>query len=110
MNNKEKKKIKVKIMEEIKSIKEKIITLIDESKPIEPENAIGRVSRMDAINNKSIVESRLIISKQRLSKLLFMKKKINDNNFGKCNLCNQVIPFERLLILPESSKCVKCSK
>ena len=33
------------------------------TKPISPENAIGRISRMDAINNKSVNEAALRNSK-----------------------------------------------
>ena len=48
-----KKRIKEEIQNTISSIKEyKSLT-----KPITPENAIGRVSRMDAINNKSVIEA-----------------------------------------------------
>ena len=52
------------------------------SKPIEPENAIGRVSRMDAINNKSIVEAALREAQHKLNQLETIEKKINDADFG----------------------------
>ena len=42
-----------KIEEEIKKVESQIIDYRELTKPISPENAIGRVSRMDAINNKS---------------------------------------------------------
>ena len=109
MEFEEKNKIKHKIEHEIKSLNNKIDLLVEQCRPIEPENSIGRVSRMDAINNKSVVESSLRLSKQRLSKLVIVKNKINDNDFGVCFNCKQKIPIERLLLLPESSKCVKCA-
>lgn len=34
-------------------------TLEDSCKPIAPDVAIGRISRMDAINNKSVMEASL---------------------------------------------------
>ena len=37
--------------------------------PVAPDDAIGRVSRMDAINNKSIVEAALRTAQEKLSKL-----------------------------------------
>ena len=51
-----------RIKEEIKCTQEKIDTYSNLCKPISPENAIGRVSRMDAINNKSVVEAALRVS------------------------------------------------
>jgi DnaK suppressor protein len=44
---------------EIKSTEKKIIEYSLLCQPIAPENSIGRVSRMDAINNKSVVEAAL---------------------------------------------------
>lgn len=39
------------------------------AQPISPDNAIGRVSRMDAINDKSIVDAALRKANERLSGL-----------------------------------------
>jgi len=44
------------IHEQIKSTKEEIEELIELTKPISLDNSIGRLSRMDAINNKTINE------------------------------------------------------
>ena len=48
-------KIKEQLSKEISVTRSKISKYTELSKPIAPENSIGRVSRMDAINNKSIV-------------------------------------------------------
>ena len=50
----QKKQIKQRLEEEIKSTNLLVNRYRDLTKPIAPENAIGRVSRMDAINNKSV--------------------------------------------------------
>jgi DnaK suppressor protein len=44
----------LKIREEISSTEKKILDLENLTQPISPNDAIGRVSRMDAINNKSV--------------------------------------------------------
>jgi RNA polymerase-binding transcription factor len=54
MDKKTKDAIKKKIYSEIEKTEGVIVEYKEQSKPISPENAIGRVSRMDAINNKSI--------------------------------------------------------
>ena len=45
-----KNKLKAKIRATIETLKVKIEELKEVTKPIAPENAIGRISRMDAIN------------------------------------------------------------
>jgi DnaK suppressor protein len=102
--------IKEKLAKEIKITKSKVSQYTELSKPIAPENAIGRVSRMDAINNKSIVEAALREAQHNLNQLETIEKKINDTDFGKCWKCKQNIPFGRLIIRPHSKLCVKCAK
>ena len=66
MTEKELKNIESVIIEAIEKTKQSILNLEELTKPIAPENAIGRVSRMDAINNKSVNEAALIKATQKL--------------------------------------------
>lgn len=47
------------INDEIVKTEVAILNYRELTKPIAPENAIGRISRMDAINNKSVNEAAL---------------------------------------------------
>ena len=62
----EKNKIKTKLADEIRETKKKISKYLELSKPIAPENSIGRISRMDAINNKSVLEAALREAQSKL--------------------------------------------
>ena len=101
--------IKLKLQSEIESTDQKISDYTELCKPIAPENAIGRVSRMDAINNKSVVEAALRESEKKLEQLLHMQQNINSEMFGICIKCKSEILFGRLLIRPQSKCCVKCA-
>jgi DnaK suppressor protein len=108
-------KVQLKVLEnnianEIKSTQEKIDEYSKLCKPIAPENSIGRISRMDAINNKSVVEAALRVSIEKIKQLKTMQNKTNNSDFGICNKCKQVIPFGRLLIQPHSKFCVICAQ
>ncbi|MAQ47313.1 MAG: TraR/DksA family transcriptional regulator [Flavobacteriales bacterium] len=109
MDEIELKKIETKISKEIQNTIQAINEYKEQAKPITPENAIGRVSRMDAINNKSIVEAALRKSEEKLKKLKIVEKKISNKDFGLCIRCKTQIPIERLMIIPESTKCVNCA-
>ena len=109
MTEKESKKIINIIKESILETKLKIQEYSKLSKPISPENAIGRISRMDAINNKSVVEAALRESKKKLSDLKFVESLIDKDGFGICISCKQSIPIGRILFRPQSKKCVKCA-
>ena len=109
MNDKERTALKQKIEATIQQTKEKIKGLEEMTQPIGPENSIGRVSRMDAINNKSVAEAALRSAKQKLSKLKIALSKIEKPDFGICVFCKNPIPAARLMYMPESTRCVRCA-
>mgnify|MGYP001169188271 CR=1 FL=1 len=79
MDAHEKEKVKIKLIEEINSTSEKINKYKELSKPIAPENSIGRISRMDAINNKSVIEAALRESEFKLNQLQKIRSKIQSS-------------------------------
>lgn len=102
--------IRKKIEEEISKTVKLIADYKEQSKPVTLDNAIGRISRMDAINNKSITESALRQAENKLSKLYQALDNIGKPDFGKCIKCHQPIPIGRILLMPESNKCVNCAR
>ena len=109
MNNTELKAFKKKILIEIQKTEKKIKQYTELCKPIAPENAIGRVSRMDAINNKSITEEALRIAKEKIYQLKRMQERSGNIGFGKCEKCQKTIATGRLMIRPQSKFCVICA-
>ena len=98
-----------KIDQEIKKTTESINEYKQLNKPMAPDNAIGRVSRMDAINNRSVLNAALKKAELKLEKLKTVKREIGKQHFGLCLNCKNQIPIARLIIVPESKKCVNCA-
>jgi len=101
--------LKAKIEAEISKTETHILEYKELTKPIAPENAIGRISRMDAINNKSVIEAALRKAKEKLEKLRLALSKVDDEDFGLCVRCHKPIPLGRILIMPQARSCVACS-
>jgi len=80
------------------------------TKPISPDCAIGRVSRMDAINNKSVAEASLRQAENKLKNLHRVVSKLDGDDFGICLKCKNQIPLGRILIRPQSLLCVNCAQ
>lgn len=110
MNSKDRKIIIEKIEAEIASTKVDISNYRELTRPIAPENAIGRVSRMDAINNKSVNEAALRKAEQKLNNLQIALSNIDDPDFGICGRCKKEIPLGRILLMPQSRFCVGCAR
>jgi DnaK suppressor protein len=104
----EREKLKHTIIKRMDNARQEIEELEELTKPIPPENAIGRISRMDAINNRSINEAALRQTKEKLVNLQLALSNIDSSSFGLCTRCGNPIPLGRLLIMPESTRCVKC--
>jgi DnaK suppressor protein len=102
--------IKAKIEAEIQKTEKQVSEYKELTQPIKPENAIGRISRMDAINNKSVTEAALRKALNKLDKLKIAFSKVDDDDFGTCIRCHKPIPLGRILIMPHERTCVACSQ
>ena len=109
MTLEQKQQFRTKIEKKIRQVKDDIVQLEELTKPIAPENAIGRISRMEALNSKSVNEAALRNSKDTLMNLESTIAKIDDPDLESCARCKQPIPFPRLLLMPESRRCVNCA-
>jgi DnaK suppressor protein len=110
MENLTDEEIKARIIKEITKTELIVEEYKEMTKPVAPENAIGRLSRMDAINNKAVTESALRQAEDKLSKLKYVLTRVGDEDFGVCKKCKQPIPVGRILLMPQSFFCVKCAR
>jgi DnaK suppressor protein len=109
MTNQQRNKIRKSIEEALSETQFDVENLKELTKPISPENSIGRVSRMDAINNKSVNEAALRNSINKLALLKSAISRVHEEGFGTCIRCDHEIPFQRILIIPQSNLCVHCA-
>ncbi len=109
MTDEERTLLKERLNTRIARTKIKIERMEEMTQPIGPENAIGRVSRMDAINNKSVMEAALRSARKELDEMESALRHIGDESFGRCLRCHSEIPFKRLAVMPGSRYCVHCA-
>ena len=110
MNKGQKQEIKQRIASEIEKTQLSVDEYKEQTKPIAPENAIGRVSRMDAINNKSVNEAALRQVEKQRKGLERALERLDSDRFGLCTLCGEAIPTGRILLVPGAVTCVRCAR
>lgn len=110
MTTEERTQVRQKLEEHITQTEADIRDLKEATQPISPDNAIGRISRMDAINNKSVNDAALRASQVKLGKLQKNLERVEDKDFGLCTRCGKEIQMGRLLFMPESSWCIACAR
>ena len=109
MDLNEKREVQAAIEEKITELTSRIKDLQEATKPMGLDSAVGRLSRMDYINNKTIDEANLRQSEVKLKALERWLSLIDSDQFGKCSRCGNEINPKRLLFMPESTKCVHCA-
>lgn len=96
------------IDQKIAELENDIAELQELTKPIPLDASIGRISRMDAINNKTINEASLREKKKILKRLEKTLDNTQSKDFGICTRCGEEIPYGRLEYMPHTTRCVKC--
>ena len=109
LTQEEKRDIQERINNKMSDLKERIDEYMELTKPIPPSEAIGRVSRMDAINNRSVNEAALRQLKNQVQGLENALKRLGEDKFGRCISCGEKIPIGRIIIMPGAIRCVRCS-
>jgi DnaK suppressor protein len=90
---------------------EKSMTVTDEAlKTVElDQGAVGRLSRMDSLQNQSMAKNlreRELVSLALIQEAL---RRLDNGTYGVCTACGGRIVVERLFVFPESATCASCS-
>lgn len=110
MTSKELDQLNTLIKDTIIELQASDIYLEDATQPIAPSVALGRLTRMEALGEKSVNEARHVNVKQRLERLRNALERIEKGTYGSCLRCKNEIPFGRLTAVPESLICVPCAE
>ena len=96
------------IRSQIAELEETIEQLKESAKPVSPDNAIGRLSRMEAMSEQNIKMANLKQAQARLVGLKGALKRVDTEDFGLCQECEEPIAEKRLKIFPETLLCTVC--
>ena len=102
--------MKRNIEEAIEAQKTLIASLSETSKPVAPDNAIGRLSRMKALSDRAVSEGSLNAARTKLSRLETALGKADRPDFGLCANGNNPFPPSRILLMPEATLCILCAE
>lgn len=78
--------------------------------PVAPDNAIGRLTRMDEIVNQGVNQIALTKAEQQSERLKKALSRSDREDFGVCEACLKAIPVPRMLAMPQAVHCVSCQQ
>jgi DnaK suppressor protein len=83
----------------------------DARRPVElDQQAVGRLSRMDAIQQQQMAEAAERSRRRDLVRIEMAERRLNEGEYGYCLECGEEIPDARLAIDPMAETCVNCAK
>lgn len=81
----------------------------DAARPVAlDQTAVGRVSRIDAIQNQSMTRGLQERDQARAAQIDEALRRMDAGAYGRCAGCGSPIPYERLLVFPEAQACAAC--
>lgn len=80
----------------------------DGAKPISLDEPIGRLSRMDAMQQQSMVQANRRTARNRLTRIEAALHRYDGEAYGLCVECEEEIGYARLKAQPESPFCIGC--
>ena len=87
-----------------------IAALEERTRPVSPDNAIGRLSRLEAMSEKSVGEASLRSARARVQGIRRALARVGEDDFGLCDECAEPIPLARLKSMPGTRTCVRCAE
>lgn len=70
---------------------------------------VGRLSRMDAMQAQAMAQASGQRRELILKQIALALARIDDDEFGYCRDCDELIPVKRLEFDPTSTRCVDCA-
>lgn len=79
------------------------------ARPVElDQTAVGRLSRMDAMQNQALTQNLREREQIRHALLTDALARMADGRYAVCAECGGAIAFERLFVFPEAPLCAAC--
>jgi len=71
---------------------------------------IGRLSRMDAMQQQAMAKAERELQKRRLVMVEAALERVDEEEYGWCCSCGESVGYPRLKARPESPFCVPCQE
>ncbi len=80
------------------------------SEPVALDQPIGRLSRMDAMQQQAMAKANRSGHQQRLTLIASALQAIKQGRYGECRRCEEPIGYPRLSVRPETPFCYECQQ
>lgn len=82
--------------------------LADGVRPVDLDEPIGRLSRMDAMQQQKMAEASRRAARHRHDRVMAAIAAHSRDEYGECLHCEEPIGYKRLCARPETTLCLAC--
>lgn len=101
--------LRVELERQLRRLRRSAKITREAARPVElDQTAVGRLSRMDAMQNQHLTRNLQEREEMRLEALREALERIGTDTYGVCTACGMAISFDRLSVVPEAKDCGKC--
>ncbi len=100
--------LKKRLFERRGELEELINNAAEGAKPVLLDQPIGRLSRMDALQQQSMSQANRQVALQGLEQIKAAMHRIDSGSYGCCVECDEEIDLARLQARPEAPFCIDC--
>ena len=100
--------LRADLLELVKSLRNLLELSRESAKAVSPDPAIGRLTRMDAIQQQNMAKANRESYRLRLMQAEQALRLWDNDDYGYCRRCDEWIGYPRLKALPETPFCVQC--
>ncbi len=83
---------------------------VESSKAVDLDQPIGRLSRMDALQQQAMAKANREAHQRRLKLVEAALLMIKQERYGDCRRCEEPIGYPRLMARPETPFCLHCQQ
>ena len=108
MDTSEKAALKTHFQASREKLSQQLPLLKESAKPVAPDNALGRLTRMDAMQSQQIGKNAMQKVTAQITSIDHALGRMDQPDFGLCAECGTSIPLGRLQAMPGARHCVNC--
>jgi DnaK suppressor protein len=97
-----------RLLELQQELKQLLSTTVEGTRPVDLGQPIGRLSRMDAMQQQNMAKASRRGHEIRLQQIIAALGALKDGEYGRCKECDEPIGYGRLSARPETPFCVGC--
>ena len=96
------------LQEQHEALRQQLDDSRDGARPVSMDAPIGRLSRMDAMQQQRMVQANRRTAQSRLARIEAALRRYHQEEYGLCRECEEEIGYLRLKAQPDAPFCITC--